>query len=156
MATLNARQEAFCQLWVFGNPGHDPADPLSAPDTRNNAYQSYVAAGYAARGSAARACASRLLTKANIRQRIAELRREQERVCEVFLRRWRSLLPKAQQVLEDALDGREITGPQIQAAREVIQQAEGPVHLRFGGREPSDERSPLRITLWSGRSELAN
>lgn len=145
----NPRQEAFCQFWVFGDPKLDPTDPQST-DSRNNASQSYMAAGYRARGAAARACASRLLTNANIQARIAELRQEEQRVREVYMRSWRTLLPKAQQVLEDALDGKEISGRQIQAARIVIEQAEGPAHLRFGDQRGSDAQTPLNITLWSG------
>lgn len=146
----NPRHEAFCRHWVFGSLERGPSPGSGDMDTRHNAYLSYVAAGYRARGTAARACASRLLTRANIRERIAELRDEEGRLQALYLRRWGALLPAAQQVLVDAMEGKEVTSQQLVAAREVIEQAQGPAHLRFGLPHRPHDGGTIQVTLWSG------
>ena len=139
---------------MFGDRELDLSDSHSGT-TRHNAYRSYRAAGYRARGAAARACASRLLAKANIRTRIAELQEEEEGVWALYVRPWRTLLPQAQKVLEDAMAGKDITSVQVQAARAVIELAEGPLHLRFQHKGSSGESRGVSITLWSGESRGA-
>lgn len=148
----NPKHEAFCQHWVFGNPKRPLGGGSSEPDTRQNAFQCYIAVGYRARGAAARACASRLLAQANIQERISELRREEQRLREVYLRPWKALVPAAQQVLVDAVEGKEVTSQQLQAAREILHQALGPVQHRFRHPEGDKGVPAIRVTLWSGAS----
>lgn len=152
----NLRWEAFCRYLVVGNPEHDPKparrhDPDNPPNTRHNATKSYVAAGYKAKGHAAGVNAHRLLKKADIRSRITALQHEVQRVTSLYMRDWRALLVDAQNVLVKAMRGEEISSQAIQAAREVIRQAEGPAHLRFGPQARQNENQGLRVTLWSGR-----
>lgn len=153
----NKRWEKFCQLFVFGNPKHDyeapPEDPDNPAQTRNNATQSYIQAGYKARGASASAAASRLLRDVRVQTRISELRNEETRLMQTYLRQWKSVLPNAQSVLVKALDGEEVSTQQIQAAKEIIDQAQGPTRLRFGISKDGDSGDGnLNITLWSGRS----
>lgn len=148
---LNTRQELFCRLFVLGDPEWSPSDG-SVPDTRGHAARAYIQAGYAARGASARAAASRLLRRPAIQDRVIELKELEERMEQVYLRRWGTLLPAAQRVLEDAMRGEAITSQQIQAAKVVIEQALGPVALRFEARPDRGAGSELQVTLWSGAS----
>ena len=147
----NARHERFCQLFVLGDPAWSP-DRGAVSDTRGNAARAYVRAGYAARGAFARAAASRLLREPETRARVSQLRGLEERLKSVYLRRWESLLPDAQQVLVNALEGKDVTTQQFQAAREVIHQAIGPTRFRFGVEEGSGTDNSLNVTLWSGKN----
>jgi len=152
-ALANGRWERFCQLFVFGNPAWDPTNEDSeAPDTRQNATQSYIHAGYKARGASANVNASRLLRDARIQARIVELRKEEQRIAGVYLKHWKTLVPKAQAVLLEALEGGDVSAQAIQAAREVVEQAEGPTRFRFGVQKGGDTDAGLSITLWSGRN----
>lgn len=146
---LNGRQEQFCRLFVLGDPNWSPLEE-SVPDTRGHAKRAYVRAGYAARGASARAAASRLLRSPAVQARIRELRELELKVESVYLRRWESLLPDAQRVLIDAMRGKPITSVQIQAAKVVLDQALGPVNMRFEARSEANDDSGLRVTLWSG------
>lgn len=152
----NVRWERFCNLFVFGNPKHDreapPEDPDNPPDTQGNATQSYIVAGYKARGAAASSAASRLLKDVRIQARIRELRDEETRIMAVRLRQWKAVLPKAQDVLIRALEGEDVSAQQIQAAKEVIEQAVGPTRFRFGVTKDADADGTLNVTLWSGRN----
>lgn len=151
----NPRWESFCQYFVFGNPKHDPEGPPEQEeiDTRGNATQSYIHAGYKARGASANVNASRLLRRANIQTRINELRDEEQRMMGVYLRRWKTMLADAQRVLEQAMRGEDIPASAVTAAREVIEQAEGPSRFRFGVQKGASKDGGLSITLWSGRKE---
>lgn len=135
---------------MFGKPEHDPNDPRGVPPTVGNGRQSYIMAGYRVKGASADASASRLSRLRVVQQRIAELQREEQRRQSVRLRHWRTLLPKAQQVLEDAMEGKDITTPQIRAAQEVIRQAEGAARYRFAIQKAGDMDTGLEVTLWGG------
>lgn len=148
---LNGRQERFCQLFVLGDPEWSPQEGR-VPDTRGHAKRAYVRAGYAARGASARAAASRLLRSRAVQARVRELRELELKIESVYLRRWESLLPDAQRVLIDAMRGEPITSVQIQAAKVVLDQALGPVNMRFDARSEANDNSQLRVTLWSGRA----
>ena len=153
----NHRHELFCHLLIFGNPDRDPErpkDPSNPPDTRHNATESYIHAGYRPRNrDSARKAASRLLSRVDIQARLAELRTEEQRIKNAFLSHWKSLLPEAQAVLVKAMAGEEVTTQALQAAREVIEQAQGPTRFRFGVQKGADEDAGLHVTIWSGRRE---
>lgn len=153
----NRRQEDFCRLFVFGD-GKVPEGGKSSKgesDPRHNATRAYVAAGYKA-GSlpGASVSASRLLRNAKIQHRIEELRAVEDRTMNVFLRRWGSLLPDAQQVFVDAMAGKEVTPIQLRAAREVVDRAQGRPESRRKSPNVEDDRPPLTITVWGGRKEV--
>lgn len=153
---LNIRHERFTQLFVFGTPDWDPALPADqqeegAIDTRSNATQSYIHAGYKARGASANVSASRLIHLPKIQVRINELRDEEQRIMGVYLRRWRTMLASAQEVLAKAMRGEEVSAQAMTAAREVIEQSEGPSRFRFGIQQGAGKDAGLSITLWSGR-----
>lgn len=151
----NEKHEKFCQLFVFGLPGWDPAEEgeQEIPNIRKNATQCYIAAGYKARGASANVNASRLLRSAKIQARVIELREEETRLVSVYLRRWKAMLMDAQAVLEKAMRGGDVTPAAVTAAREVIEQAEGPSRFRFGIKDGASGDGGLSITLWSGRRE---
>jgi hypothetical protein len=142
----NARHEAFCQLFVFGNPEHDPEAPeWSPPNTLHNATKSYELAGYKARGNSAAVNGSRLLRRLDVQERIEELREDVVHMARTRRFRWAQLFPKAQEVLNRALAGEAITPAQIQAAKEVIQRDEGPLGYRFRDPKTGKERSGIPI-----------
>ena len=153
----NHRWELFCNLFVFGHPMHDPKAPKddrdNPPDPRNNGTIAYMQAGYKAGYRSAGELAYRLLKKVEISGRIAELRKDELNIRDAFLSPWKTLLPDAQDVLRRAMAGDPITATQIQAAREVIEQALGPTRFRFGIDRGADKDGALNITLWSGRKE---
>lgn len=146
----NHRHERFCTLLVLGNPYHDPEDPESPRETANRANQSYMAAGYRAHGASARVLASRLLARPDIRSRIEELRREEETLAMLRVRRWRALLPKAQETLIRAMDGEEVSASALRAAQIVIERAEGPATLSIKA-ETDGSRGGLDVWVY-GRS----
>lgn len=152
-ALANPRWEEFCLLFVFGNPKYNaelrPKDQ-EAPDTRNNATQSYILAGYQARGRNAWTAASRICRDVRVQNRIVELRKMEQRAATVYLRHWKTILPKAQRKLEEILDMEGVSAQTIQAAKEVIEQSEGPSRFRFGVQKGADTDGTLNITLWSG------
>lgn len=154
-ALKNHRHELFCQYFVFGNPEHDRDDPFSPPDTRHHATESYLAAGYNAARDTARMAGSRLIARDDIRARLAELRKEYEKIKDAFLDTWRSMLPEAQDVLRRAMDPREtVSQADINAAKAVIEQAEGPTRFRFGiDSKAGDSVSGLHVTIWGGKKE---
>lgn len=150
----NTRHERFCTLFVLGNPKHAPAaDDQETVDTRNNATQSYLHAGYKGTEGAAAVSAHRLLRNPKIQVRINELRDEEQRINGVYLRRWKALLADAQDVLTKAMRGEEVSAQAVAAAREVIEQSEGPSRFRFGVQGGADKDGGLSITLWSGSKE---
>lgn len=155
-ALPNPRQEWFCRYFVFGNPKYDremrPSDQEEI-NYKSNATQSYIAAGYKGRDLTARTCSSRMMTRANIQARIAELRDEEMKVLDVYLRRWKAMLVDAQDVLAKAMAGEDVSTQAIAAAREVIEQAEGPTRFRFGVQSGTGKDGGLNITLWSGKNE---
>ncbi len=142
---------------MFGNPRWIPPEPgakdeQEEPNTRNNATQSYIQAGYRARGNAAYAAASRLLRDVRVQARCSELRKMEQRIASVFLSNWKTLLAEAQDVLRRAMAGEEVSTQAVQAAREVIDQAEGPSRFRFGIDKGADQDGGLNITLWAGKN----
>lgn len=151
----NQRHETFCRLFVHGHPGFRPDLPKGEgpPDTRNNATQSYVQAGYQP-GShhSARQGGYRLLQRSDIHRRIQELREVQEQLERTRLRRWGALVPAAQQLLLDAVHGkRDVTAAQISAAKEILEQAIGPARLRFQA-ETGDGNGALNVTVYGAKS----
>lgn len=153
----NARHEKFCNLFVFGDPAHDPTRPKddrdNPPDPQNNGTIAYRAAGYKANHRAAAVLASRLLRKANILGRIAELRKDEQNIRSAFVHNWKTLLPEAQTVLKKAMAGENVSPAAVTAAREIIEQAQGPTRFRFGVDKGPDTDGGLNITLWSGKKE---
>lgn len=150
----NQRHEKFCRLFVHGNPAFDPTTAPSEgpPDTRNNAKQSYLHADFHPRtNKAARQGGYRLLQRSDVRRRINELRDEEQELMSTRQRRWKSLVPDAQELLLRAVRGEEdVTGPQIQAAREIIEQAVGPTRFRFGVSAGADKDGALNIQVYGG------
>lgn len=141
----NHRHERFCQLFVNGNPHHEPGDDDSPPETIHRANQSYLQAGYSAGRASARVLGSRLLSRPEIQARIGELRSEAEALAGLRVRRWRQLLPAAQETLIRALEGQDVTLSSLRAAKIVIEQAEGSVAPRPQG--PADD--PLKAPrIW--------
>jgi len=153
----NHRWELFCNLFVFGHPKHDPKAPKddrdNPPNPRNNGTIAYMEAGYKAGYRSAGELAYRLLKKVEISGRIAELRKDEQNIRDAFISHWKTMLPDAQDVLRRAMAGEKVTSVQIQAAKEVIEQALGPTRFRFGTDRGADTDAALNITLWSGRKE---
>lgn len=149
----NPRHEVFCHLFVFGHPDHDPEDPFSIPNTFHNATQSYLGSGYKATGPSATKAGSRLLSRVDIQNRIGELRKDQTRIKTAFLEHWKSMLPDAQDVLRRAIAGEEVSPQALTAARDIIEQAQGPTRLRFGIDKGADTDTGISVVLWSGRKE---
>lgn len=154
-ALPNNRHEHFCHLFVFGNPKHDPKDKENTPpDTFHNATQAYRAAGFKGDDHVCGVGGHRLLRRDDIQTRLVELRTEQTRIKTAFLESWKSMLPDAQDVIRRAMAGEEISTQCLTAAREVIEQAQGPTRFRFGVDKGADDAvSGLHVTLWSGRKE---
>ena len=144
-------------MYVLGDPKRIPSlkegEEGYTIDPRNNAKRSYMAAGYKAVGHSAEASGYSLLRKLEIRTRIDELRKEERSLADVKLRHWKTLLCKAQSVLERAVDGEEIPQSQINAAKEIIEQAQGPTRFRFGVDKGADTDGSINVTLWSGSRE---
>lgn len=151
----NHRHERFCQLFTIGNPQYAPelGDEQEAVDTRQNATQSYLHAGYKGTAASAAVSAHRLLRQTKIQARINELRDEEQRINGVYLRRWKAMLADAQEVLAKAMRGEEVSAQAVASAREVIEQSEGPSRFRFGVQGGADKDGGLSITLWSGSRE---
>jgi hypothetical protein len=142
----NPGHEAFCRLFVLGNPAHDENDPESPVETIHNATRSYELAGYKARGNAAAVNGSRLLRRPDIQKRVGELREEAENIASTRIYRWRQLLPRAQEVLARALAGEEVSTQALQAAKEVVLQAGGPPSLRF--RDPKSGKDHTAVPIY--------
>jgi phage terminase small subunit len=146
----NIRHENFCQLFVFGNPAHDPDDESTPPDTLHNATQAYIQAGYAARGNAASVNGSRLLRRPDIQERVTELREEAEHMARTRVFRWGQLLADAQEALRRALAGEEVSTQAVSAAKEIVAQAQGPAHLRFKDPKSGKERVGIPVFVFGG------
>jgi hypothetical protein len=153
----NHRWELFCNLFVFGNPKHDPKAPKddrdNPPNPRNNGTIAYMAAGYKAGYRSAGELAYRLLKKVEISGRIAELKKEEQNIKAAFTHHWKTILPEAQEVLLSAMRGEAVTPQAVTSAKEIIEQALGPTRFRFGIDKGADTDGALNITLWSGRKE---
>ena len=153
----NPRQEKFCNLFVFGDPHHDPKRPKddrdNPPDTKNSATFAYMGAGYKATLPSSRTLGSRQLRKVHIMARIAELKKEEQNIKSAFTHHWKTILPEAQEVLLSAMRGEDVSTQAVTAAREIIEQAVGPTRFRFGLDKGADTDGALNITLWSGRKE---
>jgi hypothetical protein len=142
----NPRHEAFCQLYVHGDPRHDPRDSESPPDCRHRHRESYEAAGYRARGESARVLGYELLRRADVQTRILEIREELVEVARSRRFRWSQLYPEAQELLLRAARGEEVTGPQVAAAREIVAREEGSLAFKF--RDPKSGKEKTGIPVY--------
>lgn len=143
----NEKHEAFARLFVFGDPRHDPRDPDGPPDTRHRHREAYRAAGYRPRtDEAARVAGYRLLQREDVQRRIQELRDEAVEIAQARRYRWAQLVPDAQEVLLDAVTGRrEVRGPEVQAAKAILENEAGPPSLRFKDPKTGKERTGIPV-----------
>jgi hypothetical protein len=145
-ALKDPRREAFCQLYVFGDPRHDPKDENSIPDCRHKHQLAYERAGYAARGSSSRVNGYKALQKPEVQERISELRDDAVGLCRARRARWSQLFPEAQEYLWDVVVGKEAADPgRISAAKEIIARDEGPLSFRFRDPKTGKERSGIPV-----------
>lgn len=149
----NARWERFCQLFVYGHHYTDPEDPTNPPQTKHNATESYLQAGYKQNRLTAGPAGYRLIRKHKIQARLGELKDEAARIQKAFLHQWKMLVPAAQEVLIRGVNGKDVTPAEIQCAKEIIEQAMGPTRFRFGVDKGGDSTSGLNVTIWAGRKE---
>jgi hypothetical protein len=154
----NARHEAFCWFYAWGNTRHTPdlkrTDPGYVPETLSNATQSYIAAGYAARGNAAAQLGRELLRRAEVQERILVIRAEAADVAAVSVMRWAQLLPTAQEAIRGELERAARDGvfsaQTFAAAKLVIDRAEGPLAFKFKDPTTGEERAGLPVFILGG------
>lgn len=122
---LTPRQEAFCRLYYAG-----------PDDVRGNATEAYMKAYENSNYNSASTSASRLLKKAKIRARIAEIREAAAEEAKNRARDWWEMYPKAQETLRKAMDGEldhmddQAKRSAIEAAKEVVSRCLGSVKIQ--------------------------